>query len=160
MPLDHGYGVAIGQLYRFYREDPDDYGRYYHGFIELDVNGDIYQCAIDVDTHNDEITVQHRIVEITADDISDLLSRENGYYDLESSADSGAIDYIRSKYLLPIRIIGCIPGLFIKILPIKFHWRVPNNPDLWSSGTGAETLDILENLINDGSNSRVPICQQ
>lgn len=157
MSLDHGYGVAIGTLHRFYREDPDDYGMYYHGFIELGVSGDIYECAIDVDTHNDEITVEHRVVEITSGDISSLLARDDDYYDLAPTPDSGAIDYIRSSFLLPLGKIGCLPGIIVSILPIEIPYRLPNSSKIWSKGNGAETLDVLENILNDGENSRLLI---
>jgi len=155
MPLDHGYGVTIGALQNFRREDPDDYGKYYHGFIDLNVNGQTYECAIDVDTHNNQISVEHRVVEIKQQDIAGLLSLGNGYHDLASTPDSGAIDYIRSKFLLPLRTFGCIPGIIIACLPIKISVRMPNTPDLWTQGNGAETLDVLEEILNDGDNSKI-----
>jgi len=157
MPLDHGYGCVIGELRRFYREDPDNYGRYYHGYIDLNVNGEVYECAIDVDTHNNTITVEHRVVEIKSSDINELLSRNYGYYDLESNSDSGAIDYIRSSFLLPLRRIGCIPGIIISILPFEFKFREPNNESLWTKNNGAETLDVLESILNDGENLKLLI---
>lgn len=154
MPLDHGYGVAIGQFHSFTREDPDDYGMYYHGFLKLLVDGEIYECAIDVDSHQGTITVEHRVVEIKPGDISTLRLKEAGYYDLDSDSTSGAIDYIRSKYLLPFRTVGCLPGIILSVLPFRIKIRGVNTPDLWTEGNGAETLDVLEAVINDGENAR------
>jgi len=153
MPLDHGYGVAIGTLQSFRREDPDDYGKYYHGFITLNVNGVPHECAIDVDTHNNQITVEHRVVSLSPTDIASLLAKPNGYHPLAATPASGAIDYIRSQFLLPWMMVGCIPSLILSILPFKF--RVANNPKLWTQANGSATLDVLEGLLNDGANARL-----
>lgn len=155
MPLNSGYGVAIGTLQGFRREDPDSYGKYYHGFINLNVNGVPYECAIDVDTHNNQITVEHRVVSLRADDIASLLALPFGYHPLASTPDSGAIDYIRSQFLLPLVTVGCIPSLLLSILPLRFRFRVPNNPKLWTQGNGSATLDVLEGLLDDGANARL-----
>ncbi len=157
MALDHGYGVAIGTLVRFRREDPDDFGKYYHGFIDLQVNHDIYKCAIDVDTHDNQICVEHRVVQLESGDIATLLAKSFGFHSLVSDSTSGAIDYIRSQYLLPLRTLGCIPGIILSILPLILRIRIPNNPALWTQGNGVETLDVLENLLNDGPNTRIMV---
>jgi len=155
MALDQGYGVAIGTLLNFRREDPDDYGKYYHGFIDLQVNYDIYECAIDVDTHNNQISVEHRVVVLDPTDIGSMLNKSFGYHPLAAIPNSGAIDFIRSFFLLPLKTFGCIPSMIIPILPLIFKWRIPNNPSLWTQGNGAQTLDVLEGLLNDGPNAKI-----
>ena len=50
MPLDHGYGVAIGTFASFTREDPSDFGHWYHGKLRIDTPSGQYEAALDVDT--------------------------------------------------------------------------------------------------------------
>ncbi len=49
MPLAD-YGVVIGTLNRFAREDPSNFGSFYHGKIYLDTPQGVYEGAVDVAT--------------------------------------------------------------------------------------------------------------
>ena len=49
MPMDD-YGVAVGNLIRFYRDEPDDFGRWYHGHVEISMPSGMWTSALDVDT--------------------------------------------------------------------------------------------------------------
>ena len=31
MPLNHGYGLVIGTKFDYFRDPPDNFGRFYHG---------------------------------------------------------------------------------------------------------------------------------
>ena len=44
MPLDHGYGVAIGTFASFTREDPSDFGHWYHGKLRIDTPSGQYEA--------------------------------------------------------------------------------------------------------------------
>jgi len=42
------YGVLIGTLIRFAREDPNNFGSWYHGKLYVQAPAGQYECAIDV----------------------------------------------------------------------------------------------------------------
>ncbi|MBL0358413.1 MAG: DUF2278 family protein [Chitinophagaceae bacterium] len=67
MPLNR-YGVLIGTKTNYFRDAPDNFGKFYHGNIEVTINGIPYRCAIDVDS---QVTrVQWRIIEFTVADLA------------------------------------------------------------------------------------------
>jgi hypothetical protein len=45
MPLTNGYGVLIGKIDSYYRDAPDNSGKYYHGNILASAAGNKYHCA-------------------------------------------------------------------------------------------------------------------
>lgn len=49
MPLAD-YGVLIGTLISFVREDPTDFGSWYHGKMTIQTPQGQYECAVDVST--------------------------------------------------------------------------------------------------------------
>ena len=99
MPLTHGYGVAAGTFASFTRDDPDDFGHWYHGKLHIDTPAGQYEAALDVDTPGGA-GVSYRIVDqLTAADIAVLAALPNGYTPLASTPTSGALDYVRSPNL-------------------------------------------------------------
>ncbi len=101
MPLNDGYGVAIGTLDSFTREDPDSYGNYYHGILKLNTPDGLYTGAIDVDTPNQSVGVEYKILPLSSDYLGPVAGLENGYHELTSTRSSGALDYVRSPHLVP-----------------------------------------------------------
>jgi hypothetical protein len=49
MPLSK-YGVLLGSKAGYHRDPPDDFGRFYHGHIDVQTPGQLYNTAIDVDS--------------------------------------------------------------------------------------------------------------
>jgi hypothetical protein len=99
MPLDHGYGVAIGTFASFTREDPTDYGTWYHGKLHIDTPAGQYEAALDVDTPSG-VGVSYRVVDdLTTQDIPALAALPSGFTPLPSTPTSGALDYVRSPIL-------------------------------------------------------------
>ena len=99
MPLNHGYGVVAGTFASFTRDDPDDFGHWYHGKLRVSTPAGQYEAALDVDTPGGA-GVSYRIVEGLADsDIAILSALPDGYTALAASATSGALDYVRSPIL-------------------------------------------------------------
>jgi hypothetical protein len=49
MALKDGYGVLIETKSNYYRDPPDNFGRYYHGNLITHAPAGDYHCAIDVD---------------------------------------------------------------------------------------------------------------
>jgi len=147
MALSDGYGVLIGTKKDYYRDPPDDYGRYYHGNLIIHAPAGDYHCAIDVDPKFMPDGIQWRVVNIRPSDFSNLKALPNGWHALTSNATSGALDYIRSPVLHPpvliwtVRYNSCF-AWFLNFI----RWNPP-----WKSGTGIQALTDLEALIAQGT---------
>ena len=63
MPLRDGYGFVVGTKARYFRDDPDDFGRFYHGNLIVGTPQGEYRCAIDVDPKNTPDGIEWRVVE-------------------------------------------------------------------------------------------------
>jgi len=99
MPLDHGYGVAVGTFVSFTREDPSDFGHWYHGKLRISTPAGQYEAALDVDTPAG-IGVSYRLVTgLTTASIPTLAALGSGFTALASTPTSGALDYVRSPIL-------------------------------------------------------------
>ena len=147
MGLTNGYGVVIGSKSNYFRDPPDNFGRYYHGNLIINApNGD-YHCAIDVDPKAMPNGIQWRVVRIRGIDFSAFKAMPNGWHSLASSNSSGALDYIRSPVLHPpiliwtVRYQSCLSG-FLNFI----RWNPP-----WKNGTGIQALTDLETVIASGS---------
>lgn len=139
MPLDHGYGVAIGTFASFTREDPNDFGSWYHGKLRIDTPAGQYESALDVDTPSG-IGVSYRIVDdLTTQDVPVLAALPAGFTPLVSTRTSGALDYVRSTVLQDGRRVrhGWLRWLW--------PWRWRAFP--WVSSDGDNALDVLEALL-------------
>ena len=78
MPLDHGYGVAIGTLASFTREDPSDFGHWYHGLLRINTPAGEYEAALDVDTPSG-VGVSYRVVtDLTTASIPGIVALPTG----------------------------------------------------------------------------------
>jgi hypothetical protein len=98
MPLP-AYGVLIGTLNHFTREDPNNYGSWYHGKLYVDTPGGQYESAVDVSTPSG-VKVQYRLIHrLNHLALTSILALPPGWHPLASSRASGAIDYVRSPLL-------------------------------------------------------------
>jgi hypothetical protein len=98
MPLPR-YSVAIENLDRVFRDPPDQFGRWYHGHIDLATPSGIWTSALDVDTPTG-VGVSYRVrTNLRANILGPVASLPPGFHLLPSYATSGAIDYIRSAFL-------------------------------------------------------------
>lgn len=140
MPLTDGYGVLIGTINNYYRDDPDEFGKYYHGNLFLSAPLGSYHCAIDVDSKKSDVGVEWRTVVLRADELSALTALSSGWHALVSNSTSGAIDYIRSP-IFAARM-GCL-AIIKRLLGQDFHIA-----DAWKRGTDVEALGDLEPLVN------------
>jgi hypothetical protein len=99
MPLDHGYGVVVGTFVSFTRDDPDDFGHWYHGKLRVATPAGVYEAALDVDTPGGA-GVSYRLVDrLSTASIPALHALPPGWTPLDPTPSSGALDYVRSPLL-------------------------------------------------------------
>jgi hypothetical protein len=143
MGLSAGYGVVIGTKAGYFRDPPDDVGRFYHGNLLVQAPNGVYRCAIDVDPKNMPDGIQWRVVRIRPQDFADIRALSNGWHALASAQGSGALDYVRSHVLHPPGVIRNVRyhGRFARLLRF-IRWNPP-----WNSGTGIQALTDLEGIL-------------
>lgn len=146
MGLKHGYGVLIGTKSSYFRDPPDNFGRYYHGNLIILAPAGNHHCAIDVDPKDMPDGIQWRIVKIRPNDFADIEAIPDGWQPLVSNPNSGALDCIRSRVLHPPIMIWNIryDSCFYRFLDF-IRWNPP-----WTSGTGIRALTDLEAVIAQG----------
>ncbi|KAG8802576.1 hypothetical protein FRC17_006383 [Serendipita sp. 399] len=155
MGLADGYGVVIGTKQSYYRDPPDNFGRYYHGNLNVQTPTGIYHCAIDVDPKSMPDGVQWRLVNIPAGDFPTAIrALSDGWHPLASNSTSGALDYIRMPMLNPLRFIlrwVTIPlPAGNPLVPFLRFLRLVRIYPPWTSGTGIQALTALEGIIENG----------
>ncbi|MFB7586821.1 DUF2278 family protein [Streptomyces sp. NPDC056169] len=99
MPFAH-YGMLAGTLYRHYRDQPDNQGRWFHMNLEVDAPDGRYHCAVDVDSHKSNVGVQWKTFTVDAAALGPAVAFAPGYHDLAPTPESGALDYLRHPELV------------------------------------------------------------
>ncbi len=146
MPLANGYGVVIGTKHDYFRDPPDNFGRYYHGNLVVHAPLGNYHCAIDVDPKNMPDGVEWRIVQLRPAAFAALKAMPDGWHPLVSTPTSGALDYPRSPVLHPPVMIYTVRyDSWLSRLLEWFRWNPP-----WNRGTGIQALTDLEGILNQG----------
>jgi hypothetical protein len=145
MPLRHGYGFVAGTKADYFRDDPDDFGRFYHGNLIVGTPQGNYRCAIDVDPKNMPDGIEWRVVALAASDMALFSSVADGWHPLVSNAQSGALDYIRSHMLRPP--FGVMRAQYEGLMYRALNYVGWNPP--WNQGTGIQALTELERVLND-----------
>jgi hypothetical protein len=161
MSLDHGYGVAIGTFASFTREDPSDFGHWYHGKLRIDTPSGQYEAALDVDTPSG-VGVSYRVVtDLTPANIPGIVAMPDGFHALASTPLSGALDYLRSPILRDGWVVQRLrwrfgaPTFFDAVLAglhrlLGWFWvRWRSFP--WVTSDGDNALDVLEPLVQGAS---------
>jgi hypothetical protein len=139
MPLSDGYGVLNGTILDYWRDDPDNFGNYYHGNLKLQAPNGEYRCAIDVDSHASNVGVEWRTVTLRANELAAVTAMGPGWHPLASNSTSGALDYIRSP-MFAARL-GCL-AIFLQLLGKKYDVA-----STWKQGNSVQALGDLEPLI-------------
>jgi uncharacterized protein YukJ len=123
MGLSEGYGVLIGVLSAYDRDNPDHPGHFRHSHLTVDAGSVQYDCAVDVDSAGQPDGHLWSIIDLNPDDFSIVLQLEDGWHPLHRRDDSGALDYIRSP---------------------AFQGRQ------WVAGDWVEASDALETVVKVG----------
>lgn len=172
MPLQ-SYGVLLGTKTKYYRDQPDNYGRFFHGHIDVQAAGQNYNTAIDVDSNRVNVSVEWRIMHLRVSEWDPIFSLPDGFHQLVSNDASGAVDYfrdprLRNIYIVPEyiagprrwwqRILDAINVLVGKYDAIEQHAtlrllsrkvRIVDVTPPWKSGTGDQALLDLEGMLTD-----------
>ena len=139
MALSDGYGVVVGTVHDYFRDDINDFGQYYHANLMLHTSAGDYHCAIDVDSKASAIGIEWRIVTLKPSELSQLLSLGDGYHALASNPSSGAVDYVRSKMFTSR--LGCLA------IVLRFLGRDLRIADTWHRGDSLAALADLEPIV-------------
>jgi uncharacterized protein YukJ len=143
MPLA-SYGVLIGTLNHFSREDPNNYGSWYHGKLYVDTPNGQYECAVDVSTPSG-IKVEYRVVNNLDQKLFGTISSlALGWNGLMSTPTSGALDYIRSPMLHEFR--GCLTIIYSPLAEI-INRLLRRAYEKWTESTGDNALDNMDSLL-------------
>ena len=142
MPLAHGYGVVVGTFASFTREDPDDFGHWYHGRLRISTPAGDYEAALDVDTPGG-VGVSYRLVQgLSTKDFSLLAALSPGFAALAPVGASGALDYVRSP-VLRNRLTHPLPP-WTGRWPYRLFFP-------WVRSDGDNALDVLEPLVRSAT---------
>ncbi len=138
MPLPN-YGVLCGTFDHFRREDPNNFGNWYHGFIYINTPQGQYECAVDVNHPQNQF--EYMILGgLDKNMFSNISSLSNGYHELARTDRSGAMDYIRSPFVNQAK--GCL-ALIYAVWNSIFH----TNKQVWTINNGDDALNKLQAMI-------------
>jgi hypothetical protein len=138
------YGVLVGTLIRFAREDPNDFGSWYHGKMYLDAPAGQYECAVDVSTPSG-VPVEYREVRnLDHNTFAPVSAFADGWHVLAPTAASGALDYLRAPLLRGRS--GCV-GVVASPL-IDLVNAILRSPRFgWVESTADNALNLLEQRL-------------
>ena len=144
MALDR-YGVLVGTLVSHHRDRPDAQGRWFHVNLVVTAGGQTYRCAVDVDSKQSAIGVEWKVVSLDGADLGPVDDLAEGYHDLAMTPSSGAVDFVRSRWLRPTP--GCVfvgmPSALVQWLLALFARPTP----AWTKGSNLEAASALEPLL-------------
>ena len=125
------YGVVIGTL----DHSGEHQGQWLHALLYLKVNGQMYECAVDVNEPTGAF--QYQVFNNMDQSLFQIISNmPDGYHLLERNSTSGAMDYARSPILQrPLGCLGLLVGLFNAIFK--------GNRQVWTDVTGDEAGNAL-----------------
>jgi hypothetical protein len=142
------YGVLKGSFDHFEKENPDNFGQYFHGFIFVYApsyttgNQVVYKCAVDVKTPSGVIVHYFNPAKLDKNKFHELNLLPDGYHDLTRDPNSGALDYKRNPLIS--EPLGCA----------TIFWAIYNamtgkNRQTWKENIGQSALDDLQSFLAD-----------
>ncbi len=172
MPLKD-YGVLLGTKSKYYRDQPNNFGKYFHGHIDVQTPGQLYNTAIDVDSQRPDVNVQWRVLHLRISEWQPIFDLPDRFHRLKSDETTGAVDYyrdprLRNLIIVPEYVDGPIPWWkstvetwrelghqtletmlqpAMQLMGRKF--RVVDVTPPWKTGTDNEALTDLEAMLVD-----------
>ena len=138
MPLPN-YGVLCGTFNDFKKEDPNNFGQWFHGFIYVNTPIGVYECAVDVNSPTGQFEYM-MLGGLDPTMFTNISSLPDGYHELPRNSASGAIDYIRSPFVN--QAAGCVEA-FLAVWNSLFGTK----QKVWKVNTGDEALNKLKDVI-------------
>ncbi len=139
------YGVLVGSLVSHHRDAPDEQGRWFHVNLVVHADGQTYRCAVDVDSKQSAVGVEWKTVNLSGADLGPVDALTEGYHDLTRTPSSGAVDFVRSRWMRPSP--GCVfavmPDALTRLLLALLGRRVPP----WTKGSNLDAASALEPLL-------------
>jgi hypothetical protein len=142
MPLP-AYGVLCGKFDSFNKEPPDNFGKWYHGFIHIKAGNKNYECAVDVNSPSGQFQYM-MLGGLDKGLFTNVSSLSDGFHNLAHTPSSGAIDYIRSPIVNQAQ--GCLAVILAFMNSI-----LGQNKKVWTVNNGDEALDKLSAMITNSS---------
>lgn len=152
MAMD-GYGVLVGTLVSHHRDRPDAQGRWFHVNLEVSAEGQTYRCAVDVDSKQSAVGVEWKTVTLSGSGLGPVDALGDGYHDLAATSTSGAVDFVRSRWLHPSP--GCVFALMPDALTRRLLGLLGRRVPPWTKGSNLAAAAALEPLL--AGNPRVLI---
>ena len=139
------YGVLVGTLLSHHRDRPDAQGRWFHVNLLVNANGRTYQCAVDVDSKQSATGVEWKTVALSGADLGPVDALADGYHDLARTSTSGAVDFVRSRWLRqsPGCVFALMPDAVTSRLLALLGRRIPS----WRQGSNLDAASALEPLL-------------
>jgi hypothetical protein len=142
MPLDNGYGILVGVLDGYRRDDKDNQGRWFHDNLMVTAAGQDYRAAVDVDSHQSQVGVQWKMVATTATELARVVALPEGYHALATVPGSGALDHVRGALTRTWRLSWRPVRLLGRTLWVPFLRYQP-----WTSGNNEQAATALEGIL-------------
>jgi hypothetical protein len=145
--LKDGYGVLVGTLAGLHRDNPDNFGRWYHVHLSVSAQNHTYDAAIDVDSHQSNTGVEWKVIELLPGEWLPITGLAPGVHALASNPTSGALDYIRDPRLR--NRLGCafvwMPEALLNLLA-----ALRAGANVWQHGSHVEATQALESILEVG----------
>jgi hypothetical protein len=139
VPLPH-YGVLIGTLTGFYRDPPNNEGKYLHGHVQVNTGHEVIDCAVDCNhaTANVDYLSLKGLDQTKLQGVQTLSA---GFHALASNATSGALDYVRNPLIsIPLGCAAIFWALFDRFFG--------GHHEVWKLNVGDAAVAELEAMVN------------
>ncbi len=137
------YGVLCGGFNRFEKENTNDFGQWFHGFIFVNTPQGIYECAVDVNSPTGQF--EHMMLGgLDPAQFTNISNLTDGYHALQRTPASGAIDYIRSPFVNQAK--GCLALIYT-----LWNSIFRTNKRVWTINAGDDALDKLRDMLTGSS---------
>jgi hypothetical protein len=147
MPLYDGYGVLVGTLYKYYCDHAFTGRKYYHCNLKVQAGKKVFRCPVDLDSKHDAHGIEWRVIELDPGNFQFFLHLPMGWHPLDSTPDSGALDYYLTPLLQPsCDTVSAVPEPGIDSASIKLECEASA---AWKYGTGSTAFRDLEPLLKD-----------